>query len=1050
MVSAPTAKSRWRLRRLLLPLLIALAGVAVLGQDEEKPTTIPELDFGRGIHNTAKAKPAVASSATDNDVSTNATDGASTTAWRPKDEEFPHWVRINILREIDAKAIFIQWDTDEPVQYQIEASTDGIEWSDTLDATGNDKGALVVSHKVSTKSTQYFRLTITGSESGKSPSLHEIAIYEDLDAIPKAVQDAAKGILPKPKPDPEPEPVPEPEPKPDPEKMTQVEPKPEANPDPKTTTSHTVVSTKLVRPVSNDPLMRTLRIPDDHNATIFARPPEVTYPTSVKTTLEGAVYVSSDKNSIVGREKKRGKVQKLIDLDGDGVADEFHDFIPDVDSPRGLEWDGEWLYVMHPPHLSAYRDTDGDHVADENRRLVTGIGFGFEERPMDHNATGITLGIDGWLYLAIGDYGVFKATGDDGRELTQRGGCVVRVKPDGSGLHVFSRGLRQVSDVAVSPGLDVFARDTAVDDGKWGARFYHLTALLDAGYPSLFLNFPEDALPPLFEAQSGTSGGAVWLERQGQPASADMKKGMIYRHELEPDGGSFVEKAQHEFIGIPFPIAVDSGPSGDVFVTSWNGGTPKPSSENVGFIARVTPKKTDKIVVPDFKKEKPAALITHLASPHAGIQIRAQRELLRRDEVDIPALKKAALESTGSDRQTNPVGSFGAIFTIAQTDTDAAFSALIEIAGSPDIPVRTAAFRALGDRSKTTDHEVFKALPGVTDPVLIREMIVAMTRSKTRDTPLAQGILKQTMRSDPLVKLTSIEALVQLDAQRSCLAVLDDPKRVSEWPGALRALSRMHSMTVVYGLISRLKITEYASKRKRGISALAKLYHREGTWGGDSWGPRPSTKGPYFSSEPWGGSSTIANYLKTAQKDKRINDAFLVEEMSRNHIKIDNLLSVLTLLIDKPELEDDAIKMILERSEPPPEALPFLTFIASNPAHDGEMRIRAALGLAKSKDSMALDMALETAANEDKIEASYQAKEKLRKALFNNKTLENRYTSLIDHGFSPNPPLARFSWQILESWQRDDKRSATMRAEIDDAMDRAGKDPEVARYLPGN
>jgi len=36
------------------------------------------------------------------------------------------------------------------------------------------------------------------------------------------------------------------------------------------------------------------------------------------------------------------------------------EFVKDLDSPRGLVWDHDRLYVVHPPHVSVFIDRDGD------------------------------------------------------------------------------------------------------------------------------------------------------------------------------------------------------------------------------------------------------------------------------------------------------------------------------------------------------------------------------------------------------------------------------------------------------------------------------------------------------------------------------------------------------------------------------------------------------------------------------------------------------------------------------------------------------------------
>ncbi len=109
----------------------------------------------------------------------------------------------------------------------------------------------------------------------------------------------------------------------------------------------------------------------------------------------------------------RGRVVRCVDTDGDGKADKFNVFAS-MDSPRGLIWDAGTLYVLHPPILTAFTDTNGDGVADKSEVLVKGIGFDLKFRGADHTTNGIRLGIDGYIYIAVGDYGFVKAEGKDG------------------------------------------------------------------------------------------------------------------------------------------------------------------------------------------------------------------------------------------------------------------------------------------------------------------------------------------------------------------------------------------------------------------------------------------------------------------------------------------------------------------------------------------------------------------------------------------------------------------------------------------------------------
>ena len=59
-----------------------------------------------------------------------------------------------------------------------------------------------------------------------------------------------------------------------------------------------------------------------------------------------------------------GYVLRLVDKDNNGQADEYTVFAT-LDSPRGAAFDGDTLYVSHPPFVTALRDKDGDGIGCE-------------------------------------------------------------------------------------------------------------------------------------------------------------------------------------------------------------------------------------------------------------------------------------------------------------------------------------------------------------------------------------------------------------------------------------------------------------------------------------------------------------------------------------------------------------------------------------------------------------------------------------------------------------------------------------------------------------
>jgi len=75
--------------------------------------------------------------------------------------------------------------------------------------------------------------------------------------------------------------------------------------------------------------------------------------------------------------------------------------------------------------LSVFTDANDDGRADgPAKNLVSGIcsGHSVRERGTDHSTNGIQMGIDGWIYIAVGDFGFPEARGTDGKTLNMLGG----------------------------------------------------------------------------------------------------------------------------------------------------------------------------------------------------------------------------------------------------------------------------------------------------------------------------------------------------------------------------------------------------------------------------------------------------------------------------------------------------------------------------------------------------------------------------------------------------------------------------------------------------
>ncbi len=261
---------------------------------------------------------------------------------------------------------------------------------------------------------------------------------------------------------------------------------------------------------------------------------------------DGTVYLGSDPMDMPGPPTE--PIDSVLALK-DGKVAVFADKLWSV---MGLEWVDGTLYVVHAPYLSALRDTDGDGKADSRDDLMTGLGPklpGFNGIN-DHVASGIRLGMDGFLYIAVGDKGIPRGVGKDGTTIQLFGGGVIRIRPDGTGLEVVSSGERNPLSVALTTADDVFTYGNDDDSKKWPNSLTHQIVGGHYGYPYQFLTSRWRALP-VVAGQVGGSGAGDLLQRgraarvvPGQPVL--LRLGPVHRLPVRGRGGGRHVRAEGE------------------------------------------------------------------------------------------------------------------------------------------------------------------------------------------------------------------------------------------------------------------------------------------------------------------------------------------------------------------------------------------------------------------------------------------------------------------------------------------------------------------------
>ena len=707
-------------------------------------------------------------------------------------------------------------------------------------------------------------------------------------------------------------------------------------------------SITTLTPEQEAEILKEVTVPEGFDLSLFATSSAANYPVFIAAAPNGDLYVSSDGNGAQGTAPRRGRVIRLRDTDGDGRADETVEFVKELDAPRGLLWDHDRLYVVHPPHLDAFIDKDGDGVAEETQRLVSDIAFDYKGRPADHTTNGISLGVDGWLYIAGGDFAFMNATGADGTRLQHRAGGVLRVRPDGSGLEVYATGTRNILEVAISPEMEMFTRDNTNDGGGWDVRFHHFTGLTDHGYPRLYKNFSDEITPPVSDYGGGSGCGAVYIDEPGfgewnnAPFTADWGRGALFRHSLRPKGATYVEKGEPKpFIQLYRPTDGDVDALSQVYLASWKGATFNWEGPDVGFIVKVKPQGFTPGPLPDFATLSNSGLVGLCASDSYRRRIEAQRELLRRG---LPDEAVAGLSALAVDPEQSLAVRATALFAFTRfPEKGAALAgAISRLPANPGFDVLVARGTAENAAWVAEKHGGSFDIPPhwTNQPATLVQLNRLVSNTPSWNGETRRAVFDLTLgNSDRQVRHTAVLALAKLGDHALALEFAAGERGKPGHKGnslertdALRALARMHRPEAVDGLIALLAKTGDAKVRRDILAALARLHFHEGEWKGDSWGTRPDTRGPYYQPEPWSETPKIIAALKQALAVAGPDEAaFIVAEMSRNRIQSDDALQrVLVLAKEDPRLLPEACAQVAAAADVPAAAIPLLIAAAGS------------------------------------------------------------------------------------------------------------------------
>lgn len=572
---------------------------------------------------------------------------------------------------------------------------------------------------------------------------------------------------------------------------------------------------------------------------LIKQAPEILFPTAAVVAPDGTIYLGQDPMDMPG--PPTVPTDSVVAIK-DGKVRVFADKLWAV---MGLEWADDTLFVVHAPYLSAFRDSDGDGAADQRVDLMTGLGPklpGFSGIN-DHVASGVRLGIDGFLYISVGDKGIPKGVGKDGTTIQLFGGGVIRIRPDGTGLEVVSTGERNPLSVMLSARDDVFTYGNDDDSKQWPNSITHHIVGGHYGYPYQFLNAPFRALPVMHGQIGGSGTQGICYNEDAFPAEfhgnlffCDWGLQTVFRVSLEPRGASFAVKTKTPLVEKgdvgdfrPFSLAVgDRGAS--LYLVDWAFNNWLADGPKTGRLYRLTPEGARPTERPPWKDV--AALLQGLEHPALSVRLDAQRTLSRIGAKDptVRTALEARLSQTGS-----PTGRIHALWALDAIGSTSA-TAIRQAAVDADATVRVQSARRMGIRRDAEGRDVLVRLLKDREPTVRREAAIAL--GSIRDASAAPALMAALGEKDPFVAWSIRTALRKIGAwdTEALIRALSDPRRRED---ALKLCDEVWAAPVVEALTRSVQTAEPAEFRARVVTALAGLYRKYPEWSGNWFGTNP-------------------------------------------------------------------------------------------------------------------------------------------------------------------------------------------------------------------
>ncbi len=447
------------------------------------------------------------------------------------------------------------------------------------------------------------------------------------------------------------------------------------------------------------------------------------------------------------------KITILEDTNGDGVFDSHRDVITGLNVTTSVLTGRGGVWVMNPPYLLFYRDTNGDGrpEGDPEVRLQ---GFGLEDT---HSlANSLTWGPDGWLYGVHGSTSTAKVRG-----IAFLGQAVWRYHPERDTFELFAEGGGNPWTLSFDSRGRAFSGDNGgnsrgfhwVQGGRYEKNWPKhgpFTRPYSYGYIS---NMDHEGYAARFAMTSVVYEEGKIPGYEGQLISGMALTSRIQATRLVADGSTFktvdtdavVTTTDRSFR----PVDIAVGPDGAIYFADWcdirmDHTDPRDTwDKSCGRIWRLKAKDSQPMAPFDLAQRSNDELVQLLGDGRKWYREQARRVLgERKDQALVPQLRRLARERRGQL-------ALEALWTanlISGIEPASHPGWAIDLLDHPDAAVRLWALRLLS--------------PAGSPAGPMRERLVSLARSEP-DAEVRSELTSTTTRLEADAALAVLEELIR-------------------------------------------------------------------------------------------------------------------------------------------------------------------------------------------------------------------------------------------------------------------------------------------------